>query len=96
MIPTVKFMVDRGIPKYKAEIIRVMMEIANNKRRTLENIGAECFGCEVQVIPKGHNQKSPEIEYVNRGDPYKTTVMLINGEFVVGCWGYYVERGNYD
>lgn len=53
-------------------------------------------GTGVETISAGHNQRSPAIHYVNLGDTYSTTLMLINGRFIVGCWGDIVERGNYD
>jgi hypothetical protein len=53
-------------------------------------------GCGVEYISRGHNAKSPSIEYVNHGDPYKVTLMWTRGRYVVGCWGDIVERGNYD
>lgn len=54
-------------------------------------------GCGTESIPKGHNAKSPAIDYVNCGDPYITTLMFVVGRgYVVGCWGDIVERGNYD
>lgn len=49
----------------------------------------------VERIEQGRNQKSPAINYCNSGDTYRTTVMLIDGSFRVGCWGDIVERGNY-
>jgi len=48
-----------------------------------------------QYIPRGSNKNSPSIAYVNMGDTYDTTIMFINGNFVVGNWGSIVERGNY-
>ena len=50
----------------------------------------------VECIPHGHNTKSPTIYYCNAGDTYRTTVLRVNGQFRVGCWGDIVERGNYD
>lgn len=51
----------------------------------------------VEHIEKGHNAKSPAIDYVNCGDPYTTTLMFVAGRgYVVGCWGDIVERGLYD
>jgi hypothetical protein len=53
-------------------------------------------GYGVEYIPKGHNAKSPSIEYVNFSDTYIDTLLYINGRYIIGNWGYYVERGNYD
>lgn len=52
--------------------------------------------CGVESIPRGHNKKSPPIWYVNNGDAYDTTIMVVDGIISVGCWGDIVERGNYD
>lgn len=49
----------------------------------------------VEYIPCGRSANSPAIYYCNMGDTYDATVMKIRGRFVVGCWGSYVERGNY-
>lgn len=53
----------------------------------------EAFG--VEYIPRGNNSRSPAITYLNRGDSYKPTLLLINGYFKVGSWGDKVEKGNY-
>ena len=50
----------------------------------------------VEYIPKGHNSKSPSIEYCNTGDTYAVTLMWTRGRYAVGDWGDIVERGNYD
>lgn len=48
-----------------------------------------------EYIPQGHNRRSPAITYLNTGDCYEATILVIRGRFYVGCWGYIVERGNY-
>lgn len=50
----------------------------------------------VEFIAKGHNKRSPSIEYCNTGDTYAATLMWMNGRYSVGCWGDVVERGHYD
>jgi hypothetical protein len=45
---------------------------------------------------EGNGEKSPSFEYLNAGDTYATTLLLIDGRFKVGCWGDIVERGNYE
>jgi hypothetical protein len=50
----------------------------------------------VEYIPAGRNSKSPAIYYCNAGDSYACTVLKVNGQFRVGCWGDIVERGNYE
>lgn len=50
----------------------------------------------VEGIERGHNQRSPAIEYLNAGDTYEITLLYVRGQFRVGCWGDIVERGHYD
>jgi hypothetical protein len=50
----------------------------------------------VEGIGRGHNLKSPSIEYCNAGDAYATTLLWVGGRYRVGDWGSIVERGNYD
>lgn len=50
----------------------------------------------VEYIPQGTDRRSPAIDYLNAGDAYELTVLYVNGQFRVGDWGYYVERGNYE
>ncbi len=49
----------------------------------------------IEYVPRGSNQKSPEIHYVNVADMYENTIMFVNGNFVVGQLGYHLENGNY-
>ena len=49
----------------------------------------------VEYTAKGKGRKSPAITYLNSGDTYESTILFINGQFRIGCWGDYVERGNY-
>lgn len=50
----------------------------------------------VGFIPEGRNAKSPAILYCITGDIYDVTMMHINGQYRIGCWGDIVERGHYD
>ena len=45
----------------------------------------------VEYIPRGGNQRSPAIDYLNAGDAYDLTVLYVNGQFRAGDWGSYVE-----
>lgn len=54
-----------------------------------------CETCGVEYIAHGKGSKSPAIEYCNAGDTYAVTLLYVNGAYRVGCWGDYVERGNY-
>ena len=49
----------------------------------------------VEMIRGGTQRNSPDILYLNTGDPYTLTLMYVNRRFVVGCWGDIVERGKY-
>ena len=65
-------------------------------RTTKLSIASEIMGCYgVEYIPAGKGKRSPSIEYVNAGDGYIPTLMRVNGDYKVGCWGDIVERGNY-
>jgi len=55
-----------------------------------------CETCGVELIPEGHNSRSPAIEYLNAGDTYAATLLWVAGRYRVGCWGDIVERGKYD
>lgn len=53
-----------------------------------------------ESIPGGRGRNSPFVAYVNRGDPYDTTLLYTrrngeNGVLSVGSWGDIAERGNY-
>jgi len=87
-----------SIDAQKAKAIRAIMEGAHrvNGETRLERIDAVLGTCGVEYIPQGHNAKSPAIYYCNTGDTYRPTIMKIDGRFVLGCWGDWVERGNYD
>jgi hypothetical protein len=65
-------------------------------RTTKLSIASEIIGgYGVEYIPAGRGKRSPSIEYVNAGDSYAATLMRVNGDYKVGCWGDIVERGNY-
>lgn len=50
----------------------------------------------VEHIAQGRGWNSPAIDYLNSGDSYGLTVLYVRGQFRVGDWGYYVERGQYE
>lgn len=58
------------------------------------NAELETYG--VEYVPAGRGAKSPAIEYCNAGDAYVTTILRVNGQYRIGCWGDLVERGNYE
>lgn len=98
-----------GVPvtQKQAKIIRGAMELADYwidldpamqaqyRREALDKINDILGGCGVERIEPGNNARSPGILYVNMGDTYDTTVMVVRGWFRVGCWGDIVERGDY-
>lgn len=103
-IPSVTAMEKRGFSREQSEKMRALMESFHEKNRrggirpviTMEKINAIIGGHGVEHIQRGHNARSPAIDYVNMGDTYDNTVMFVSGRFIVGCWGDIVERGNYD
>jgi len=63
----------------------------------LERIDKVLNTCGVEFVGRGKNaHTSPHFYYCNAGDTYATTVLKVNGQFRVGCWGDIVERGNYE
>lgn len=78
----------------KAKAIRAILE--DNAKNKLGRIDAILGTHGVENIPPGHNLNSPSILYCNAGDPYVTTILKVNGLYVVGNWGAYIDRGNYD
>lgn len=107
MIPSVKTIMrlryfdGAPVSSEDAKRIREEMEVATYslnsraKRNALAVIDHVLRGCGVEWIEPGNNMRSPGIDYVNMGDTYATTVMLIRGRFRIGCWGDIVEMGNY-
>jgi hypothetical protein len=81
-------------PHYVWEDGQVQLPYNGQSRIDRIDLVLGTFG--VECIPHGHNQKSPTIYYCNTGDTYGVTVLRVNGQFRVGCWGDIVERGNYD
>ncbi len=65
-------------------------------RKALEEIDSILNHHGIEYIPAGHNRRSPAITYSNAGDTYGATVLIVRGEFRLGCWGDIVERGHYD
>lgn len=50
-----------------------------------------------EYIPAGHNAKSPSIHFLNTGDLYDATFMIVGGHsYRVGCVADIIERGKYD
>jgi len=98
---------NQPITRDQAKSIRGIMERAvtraekhllyphSSHRGALAAINAVLNGCGVERIEPGNNNRSPAIDYVNMGDTYDTTVMIVRGRFRVGCWGDIVDRGNY-
>jgi len=100
-LPTIATMVKRGYTLDQATKIRGLMERFRAKgtwkwpKWTLERIAEIIGGEEIEFIPKGANERSPAIRYINMGDTYAETIMWVEGRFVLGDWGSIVERGNY-
>lgn len=94
MIPSIKTMIKFGFAEEKAKLIRKYME-RDISLVAMGRINDLIDGYGVEYIPEGKGEKSPAIEYVNMGDTYDITVMLINGKYRIGSWGDIVEKGNY-
>jgi len=97
--PSVKKLMEiKDVTRTDALKIRAIMQGPHrvNGETRMERIDAilQTFG--VEYIPEGHNSKSPAIHYCNCGDTHDWTVLKVNGQFRVGCWGDIVERGHYD
>lgn len=82
--------------KENAKLIKHAIENSRNKIVALEKCDKILNGHGVECIPAGIGSNSPEIKYVNLGDTYSTTIILVDGIFRVGDWGSYVEKGNYN
>jgi hypothetical protein len=63
-----------------------------NTEKKYSDLGT--FG--VEYIAEGKNKKSPEITYLNSGDSYGLTILVVRNRFIVACWADIVERGNYE
>lgn len=112
MIPSVATIgAIRGITRTQAVAIRQAMHVytmhkggytnmcpgtLTTKWGVLDRISDILNAHGVEYIPEGKGKRSPSITYVNMGDTYDTTILVVNGRFRVGCWGDIVERGNYE
>ena len=86
-----------GISQQRAIAIRAVMQDTDyDLDSRMESINDLLGTCGVEYIQEGRGDNSPAITYCNTGDTYCATVMLINGRFIVGCWGDVVESGDYD
>ena len=94
-MPSVKTLMTLRLTKEQAVSIRYCAA-KEGGNAALELADDFLRGHGIEYIPQGHNRKSPAIEYVNMGDPYEWTLMLIKGRLQVGCWGDIVARGSYD
>lgn len=63
-----------------------------NTEKKYSDLGT--FG--VEYIAAGKNKKSPEITYLNTGETYELTILVVRNRFIIGSWGDIVERGNYE
>lgn len=94
--------IQTAFPKFGSDRVTQIREVLTREQdglRPLRRLGAvnELLGFYgVEHISHGRNSKSPAIDYCNIGDPYNTTILLVNGQFRIGCWGDIVERGNYE
>ena len=97
--PSIKTLMQiKDVTREDAKKIRAIMQGSGkvNGETRMERIDTILHTCGVEYIPAGRNLKSPAIYYCNGGDTYDTTILKVNGQFRVGCWGDIVERGNYE
>ena len=84
-----------GVTRDEARQLRDAM----HKRRGLSRANSilRAYGIETIYLPDGCQNRCEEpehtIAYVNRGDTYSTTLLKVDGRYVVGDWGSYVEKG---
>ena len=80
------------LPEWKGyHSSHVLAQALLDCEKTYTDLGT--FG--VEYTPKGKGRNSPAITYLNCGDTYELTILFINGQFRVRCWGDYVENGKY-
>jgi hypothetical protein len=94
--PSIKTLMQiKDVTREDARKIRAIMDGPGkvDGETRMERIDRVLNTCGVEVIPAGHNQKSPAIVYCNAGDAYSWTVLKVNGQFRVGCWGGYRGAG---
>jgi len=93
-MPSVKTLVEGlRITKEQAKILREKMEVGKG----LGYYNKISNGCGIESIglPEGCFDNCQEaevhIQYVNHGDSYAITLLKVNGNYRVGCWGDVVE-----
>ena len=83
-----------GLTKEQSTELRKAMK----KDTALELYNTMANGCGIENIglPDGCfsscQKPDVDIEYVNKGDTYATTLLKVNGNYRIGCWGDEVER----
>jgi hypothetical protein len=93
---------DHRIPSIKTlmERLKLSLEHAQELRKAMVGgTGLACYnriaglhGIERIALPENSPHPDHTISYVNAGDTYGTTLMNVNGRYVVGNWGDLVER----
>ena len=101
--PSIKRMMAMlGIDKAKAQEIKRVLRMPEygiggvTAYRKLCSINSVLSTHGVEYIPKGKGGNSPAIRYCNTGETYNPTIMLIDGRFIIGSWGDWVEKGDYE
>ena len=80
------------LPEWKGyHASHVLAQALRDCERRYSDLGT--FGVEHLYAGRGRN--SPAITYLNAGDAYEWTILYVRGQFLVGCWGDIVDRGNY-
>lgn len=89
--PSVKNLSLLGLTAEQAKELRSSKTPLATANRLMGGYGVESIG-----LPDGcfDNCQAPDvdIQYVNMGDTYATTLLRVNGSYRVGSWGKVVER----
>ncbi len=93
-IPSIKTLMS-GLHLTREQSQQLRDAMAMGRGLKLGNELLKGFGVETIGLPDGcfDNCQAPEIEiqYVNMGDTYATTLLRVNGQYRVGNWGDIVE-----
>ena len=80
----------------KTQAIELREAMAKNKGIAAYNRMINLYGVEAIFLPEDcmNNCQLPQhtIRYANTGDTYKTTLLKVDGKYIVGNWGDYVEQ----
>jgi uncharacterized protein with PhoU and TrkA domain len=76
--------------------VRACFNTPKRGRVKLEAIDEIIRTCGVEYQSKGRTLRSPAFSYLNAGDTYTVTLVLVNGRYRVTTIGDILEHGNYE